>query len=158
MEAARKDAEKFCKFYERVAHVHEALVVALQVQADQEDADARLAALLAQEQQAQTAYEALTAAVQALTQQQTALTEVLARELTQGRIQQQRTLEAEAEAERTRLAGTYAQLEADVALLESLKAEAARELEAVEAKIAERQGTLRTVQAQLQAMLVGGSA
>lgn len=158
MEQARKEAEKFCKFYERVAGIHDALAVALQVQADQEGAEARLVTLRDQEQQVQAAYDGLVVAVHQLEQDRMALVDTLAKELAEGQAAQQAQLEAEAEAERLRLASTYAQLEADVALLDSLKAEASRELETVETKIAERQATLRTVQAQLQAMLVGGGA
>jgi len=156
MEQARKEAERFTKFYERIAGIHEALVVALQVQADQEAAEASLAQLTAQTQQMQRDYEGLAGQVAALTQQQVALTDQLARELAEGRAAQQSQLEAEAEQERKRLTGTYAQLEADVALFDGLKAEYREELAALEAKITERQATLRTVQAQLQAMLVGG--
>lgn len=98
------------------------------------------------------------AAVQAMTQQHQALNTVIAAEYAEQRLAVQRHLEAETEAERQRLAGTYAQLEADVALLDGLKAALRIEVDALEAKVAEREGTLRSVQAQLQAMLVGGTA
>lgn len=96
------------------------------------------------------------ASVLALQQQHAALASVIADETARVRQAAQAQLDAEVAAERERLTGTYTQLEADVALLDSLKAEASREIEALDAQIAERQAVLRTVQAQLQAMLVGG--
>ena len=98
------------------------------------------------------------AAVQALTQQQQAMGQQLADELAAKRQAQREGLEAEAETLWASLTVEHRAVQEAVKALEAQQGHQQALIADLDAQIAQRQQTLVNVQAQLQAMLVGGAA
>ena len=157
LEQARKEAERFGNFVRRVAEVEQAMTAAMETYDAVEAMKQEQAALEAKNAELTAAKVGLEATITALDDALAQLDTKYDAELATQQAVLRKRLEAETAAETARYESTYAGLMADCDAAERLRAELHETVATLEGQIAERQGMLRSLQAQLQAMLAGGT-
>ena len=157
LEQARKEAERFGNFVRRVAEVEHAMGVALETYDAVEAFKQEQVVLEIRNAELTAAKVGLEADITALDDKLAQLDATYDAELATQQAALRTRLEAETEAETLRYESTYAGLMADCDAAERLRTELHATIETLEGQITQRQGMLRQLQAQLQAMLAGGT-